>query len=323
MESLLWAFGATVVVGLGAGVVLGVVYPLLRKGLLKRQPRRRATILLLLATAPGSLGLFFAGLLFISSLMEFLGISAGHCHNHAERFPHICLSEPAIFGSGILPGYLYVPAALLLAMFLARQAIHLRENFRLKTALRQAEVEGGLDCSLVQWRKPAAVTVGFWSPKVFLSTTLARTLTPEQLQVVLAHEQAHVRHRDPLRQYLARTASVFYPGRVRGLIREDLALATEQACDEQAAEKTGDRLLVAETIIAVERLLGLSLKESQPFSVGFSGSQSILRIEALLAGGDYSDPVFPDWLLFSPPLFLTHLVLPGPVHYLTELVIRH
>lgn len=317
------AFAATVVIGLGAGVVLGMVYPLFRQGLLKRQPRRRAATLLGWAIAPGGLGIFFAGLLFVSSIVELLGIAAGHCHNHADRFPHICLSEPPILGSGAYPWYLFAAAAILPVFFLARQGVHLRKISRLKTALRQAEVEGGLDSTLVLWRKPAAITVGFWKPKVFLSTTLARALTPEQLQVVLAHEQAHVRHRDPLRQYLARTLSVFYPARIRRFICEDLALATEQACDEQAAKKTGDRLLVAETIIAVERLLGVTPQDLQPFSASFSGSQSALRIEALLAEADYSDPVLPDWLLFSPPLVLTHLILPGPAHYLTELVIRH
>lgn len=323
MDSLLFIFGVTVIAGLVLGMVLGLVYPLLRPGLLKREPRRRATALFVWAIAPGGLGLFIAGLLSVPSLMNVLGIAADHCHNHADRFPHICLSEPSILGSASYPWYLFASATALLAGFLARQGRHLQQHLRLQSALRLAERPQGLDYRLMPLPKLAAITLGYWKPRVFLSTTLARALTPEQLQIVLAHEQDHVRHRDPLRQYLAGTLSALYPTRVRRLICDDLALATEQACDERAAEQAGDRLLVAETIIAVERLLGGSPMNLQPFSVGFAGNHSALRIEALLSEGNYSAPAIPDWLLFSPPLVMTHLVLPGPVHYLTELVIRH
>ncbi len=323
METLLLALGATLIIGTVAGVVLTLFYPLFRPGLLKRQPRQRANALLGWAVAPLGLGVFFTLLLFIPSVINRLGLPAGHCHNHAERLPHICLANPLISGSETSSWSLVAALTVFLVCILVPQGAHLLKLARLKAALRRATEEGAADHSLVLWSKPAAITVGFWTPKIYLSKSLTQALSPAQLQVILAHEQGHVRHRDSLRQYLGRALSSLYFARTRQRILEDLTLATEQACDEESAQKTGDRLQVAETIVAVERLLHSSQRALEPLAVGFTGSNSALRIEALLADGDYPAPSFPDWLLLSPPLVVTHLVMPGPLHYLTELVISH
>lgn len=310
-------------VGVVAGGGLALLYPLFRPGLLTRQPRQRANALLGWAVAPACLGLFFTTLLFVPSILKRLGIPAGHCHNHAERLPHICLTNPLISGSEISLWNLVAALSLFLACFWAAQGAQLHKLARLKSALRCAKEKTGTNHSLIPWGTPAAITVGFWTPKIFVSKSLAQSLLPGQLQVILAHEQAHVRYRDPLRQSLAQALSALYLAQPRRRLLDDLALATEQACDEEAAQKIGDRLLVAETIVAVERLLHRSQRNLAPLVVGFVGSNSALRIEALLADGEYSEPSFPDWLLLSPPLAVTHLVMPGPLHYLSELIIRH
>lgn len=59
-------------------------------------------------------------------------------------------------------------------------------------------------------REPAELpicTVGLWRPRVLFSPLLARTLDEEQVRAAWEHEQAHVRHRDPLRIWLAQTAT--------------------------------------------------------------------------------------------------------------------
>ena len=48
-----------------------------------------------------------------------------------------------------------------------------------------------------------AGTVGLWRARVVLSEALTARLDPEALDAVRAHEAAHVRHRDPLRIWLA------------------------------------------------------------------------------------------------------------------------
>lgn len=48
-----------------------------------------------------------------------------------------------------------------------------------------------------------AGTVGLWRARVVLSNVLTARLDPDALDAVKAHEAAHVRHRDPLRIWLA------------------------------------------------------------------------------------------------------------------------
>lgn len=47
------------------------------------------------------------------------------------------------------------------------------------------------------------VTVGLLRPRIVVAPDLAKTLDAHALQAALAHERAHVRHRDPLRIWLA------------------------------------------------------------------------------------------------------------------------
>lgn len=308
--------------GSGAGLVFTVIYPLVRPRLLSRQPRLRANALLGWAVAPMGIGCFFGTLLFIPTVLDYLGLPAGHCHNHAERLPHICLVNPLVSGSETIPWYFVAVLAFLLACILTVPGVHLYRVGRLKARL-YAGRRTGTEYDLVVWKKPAAFTAGFWRPRIFLSTSLVQALPPKHIQVILAHENGHVHHRDPLRQYLGFALSFFHFPKTRKCILEDLILATEQACDEEAARKTGDRLQVAEAILAVERMLQGWPKSGEPAAAGFAGNNSALRIEALLAGGNYQQPVVPEWVLYSPPLAVTPLIMPGPVHSIIEVFIRH
>lgn len=86
---------------------------------------------------------------------------------------------------------------------------------------------------------------GLLRHRLLVSTELLSTLSSEQLDAVLAHEQAHARRYDNLRRLLAAIGLWSLP-RVwsRGLAA-DLALATEIVCDREAAFRVGS----AETVI--------------------------------------------------------------------------
>jgi beta-lactamase regulating signal transducer with metallopeptidase domain len=51
------------------------------------------------------------------------------------------------------------------------------------------------------------VTVGFLQPRIVFSARIAEVLDAPALAAALAHEEAHVRHRDPLRLWLAQLGS--------------------------------------------------------------------------------------------------------------------
>jgi hypothetical protein len=94
------------------------------------------------------------------------------------------LMEPATSDEP-LPGSALVFATIVLALWL-------RAAVRAVRALQ------------AQARTPlAAGTIGLWRTRIVVSAGLAAQLDVDALAAVMAHERAHVRHRDPLRIWLA------------------------------------------------------------------------------------------------------------------------
>ncbi|TDD74328.1 M56 family peptidase [Actinomadura darangshiensis] len=123
---------------------------------------------------------------------------------------------------------------------------------------------------------PIAVAVPGRNGGVLVSRGLLRELTPAELRVVFQHEASHLRHRH--HRYLAAgdlAAAALPPLRP---LAARLRLATERWADEDAAEATGDRAVVARTLAKVAL--------AQPRATGpvnaFAESGVVERVEALL-----------------------------------------
>jgi len=102
---------------------------------------------------------------------------------------------------------------------------------------------------------PVAATIGLVRPRVVLDVRLAATLDAAQWTAVLAHEQAHARHRDPLRLWLAQLATDLQwpiPAARRRL--DDWSSRLELARDEEARQRgiAGEDLAAA--IVEAARL---------------------------------------------------------------------
>ena len=96
-----------------------------------------------------------------------------------------------------------------------------------------------------------AFTVGFWRPRVYVSAALPEVLEVAQLEVVLAHENAHVLRRDPLRLSLLRflACTLFYIPALRRLA-DDLTDEAEIDADD-AAVSQGAPLALASAILVL------------------------------------------------------------------------
>jgi len=253
-------------------------------GRLRRaSPERRAQILGAMAVAPAALPLALLGLCLAPSIAGALGMRADHCLRHAQH-PHLCLvHRPAPLP---LPWAAAAPATGLVGAAALAVAARARADARRLRRALAARAGGRLaaDVRLVTSPAPVAVTLGAWRPQIFVSEGLARALRPDGLRAVVEHERAHARRRDGLRKLAAGALSVAQlPGTRRRLLGE-LALACEQACDAEAARRTGDRLGVAETILAAERLL--AGRGSPAAACAFGESRVRERVERLLAGDE-------------------------------------
>jgi beta-lactamase regulating signal transducer with metallopeptidase domain len=283
------------------------------------EPRLRHRALALLALAPM---LFALGLLFSASLPSLVGLVApalDHCTAHDDGHAHLCFVHlpqagvGAAFGVALVVAFGYVGA---------RAALSAAGLLRATRALRALEQTGlrrpDLDVIVVDTSHPVCFAAGLLSPRVLLSRGLLDSLGDDDRAIVLAHERAHVRRRDALVASIVHAcATAHVPGVRRWLVRE-LAIAAEQACDEEAGALVGDRVAVASAILAVERAAQhAASRDLGPLAVAFGEHAVERRVESLLA-----EPTPPASLR---PLYvglalaaLALLVGAGELHHITE-----
>lgn len=249
-------------------------------GLLARVPEeRRANLLLAWALLPLLAGLAAVTVVVAPSLLAGVGLAADHCLIHGTHHGHLCLlhpgATPPIPGAGTLLG---LAAASLIVAGGRKVRVVARANRQwqdLRVVAGEAD-QGGI--RVLETEQPVAATAGLLRPTVFLSRGLWDRLFPQHFRAVAAHEAAHRSRRDPLKLALGRLAGVLHlPGTARILCRE-LELAVERAADEAAAAAVGDRVAVAEALVAVARLRAVPAS-----GAAFAEEPLEARVRALVA----------------------------------------
>lgn len=172
-----------------------------------------------------------------------------------------------------------------------------------------------MDCEI-----PLALTAGLSRPEVYISSTLVTALPSDMFGIIVAHERAHVRRRDGLLQFAAHIASLLHLPWVRRRLLADLSLACEQACDEAAAREIGDRLRVAETLVAISRLSVPATRVAALGALSFGGGNLVPRIEALLSAPMPHGASFPlqAWIVLVPLIVSAAVYVAEPVHRWAE-----
>ncbi|HEX8285516.1 MAG TPA: M56 family metallopeptidase [Pyrinomonadaceae bacterium] len=127
--------------------------------------------------------------------------------------------------------------------------------------------------------------VGHLRPIILIPAGALLGLTPQQLEAVLAHELAHVRRYDyavNLLQTAAETLLFYHPA-ARWLSRRVRA-EREHACDDAAVEATGDVLLYARALAALEHLRAAHTPPAA-LALAANGGSLMQRIQRLVNTG--------------------------------------
>lgn len=195
------------------------------------------------------------------------------CHCGPGEGVHLCLVHPAQAGA-------LVPWALLLlalgAPRAARRGLGLLRGWRLSRRLVRvaalAQADGGL--RLAALGRPNAFTVGLRRPVALVDADWWGALEPAERAMVAAHEQAHVRRRDPLGLAWARLAAGVLPPAADRVV-EWWRASAEHFADRAAAAAVGDPLEVAAF------LLRQHARGRPAECLAFHGGSMARRIEAL------------------------------------------
>ena len=138
-------------------------------------------------------------------------------------------------------------------------------------------------------RVDVPMVVGWAAPVVLIPASLLTGLVPAQLEMLLAHELAHIRRYDTmvnLVQRIIETLLFFHPGVwwVSSRVRDE----RENCCDDLALAITGaDRVAYSKALLFVEESRGTTL----PLAMAATGGSLLRRVRRLVSGE--LDPVGP------------------------------
>lgn len=260
-----------------------------------------------------------SGLLF-TTLAPSFGWMLDHCHGGsaaAHGHGHIC-ADHGIDGSALNLPLLSLATVLLLRVAVqATQLVRALVSARRQGLALDAASELGPDgLRVLPLAVPRAFVLGLLRPQTYLTQGLLDN--PGHLAVVLAHEEAHVARRDPLRNFLGAVGSAFHLPLLARRLRTLLACDHEMAADESAAARVGNRHRVARTLVALAR--------AQPdfgrVGLAFTGSDIARRVDSLLDNQERHDRLQSKTLAVLSIAFVAFLALRAhSIHHTVERLI--
>ena len=151
----------------------------------------------------------------------------------------------ATYGTGLI----FLIAAATIAYIQATQAIQEIKQLRQYPSIHLPQT----DARLLPIALPFIAQVGFWNPEIILSQGILESLTPEQFDAVLAHEQAHATYHDTFWFFsfgCLRRLTFWLPN--TEILWQELLLLRELRADRIAAQTT-DPLVLAEALLTLVR----------------------------------------------------------------------
>jgi len=134
---------------------------------------------------------------------------------------------------------------------------------------------------IIEHPVPEAFTVGFFNPKVYITSGL-QALDEKTVQIVVQHELAHLKALDPLFKTLFNLFGWCFTAPTRGALQQSYTALTEQIADVGATQHF-DNLDVAQALINVARLQQQQHAINDNIYIShFSNEQISQRIQTLL-----------------------------------------
>lgn len=252
MSTLLWMIALP---ALAAGF-LGVLGSSLLEPLIRRMPHAadRRLGYLMLGALPLLLGYITAFALIVLASSKAMGWIVDHCVLHGTvDHPHLCLEHLPAIRAGVIPWLIalmvVLPAIARLAGWISHQN-RVRHSVRVLSAL--SKPRGPV--SVVANDTPTAFVGGIRNPRIFISNQLLGLLSLRDRRIVVAHESAHLRSRDPLWRTVLEILLVLHRPACADAIRVGWIQAAEECADAKVAGRFGS----TDTALALLRVLRLT-----------------------------------------------------------------
>ncbi|WP_300427642.1 M56 family metallopeptidase [uncultured Thalassolituus sp.] len=229
-------------------VLSALLYPLWSRSLSVISPELSSQLVFLYGILPAF------GMVFVVALMlnpDAIGILFyDHCHGTLCG-PHVPDVEETHSGLALVTF-----SVILLTFLVGFIWLQFRRN-RLKEAML-SQLATPVDSriwSRIAGSSPTAFTAGLLTPHIYVSDGMVETLSETELSQVLAHEQSHVWHRDPLRRFVLKWMTLLWPRPFRRKLLSQHGLLCELRADQGALRLNGNR--PQEFVRTLDKLIAL------------------------------------------------------------------
>lgn len=259
--------------------------------------------------------------LLLITLLQGLAAQNSHHDTLSGPFGFVHWHHTDLFMIGGWHSWLLLIVSLWLALSLTIFSIRQwQRNRRIASLHEQANAAERF--SVLPTRDVIAMTAGYLSQRIFLSRGLLEQSTPEQLEIVLAHENAHLKYRDNLARWCLDLMTCVLPDAVRRPLLQRFILVTEQLADKHAAalSDAGD---VAGTLVAIARLQLQAQRTISAEAHLISADQLSERVQELLVPSTPS--YLRQWMLMSVLVLgaVSMIIATDPIHHFLDLLIAH
>ncbi len=287
-------------------LVLASLYPLLRSMLLRCHPATASNLVLTLLSFPFLASLLASVLLFT----PYLAINPFSNHVHSVD----CDEQFAALHSPWVVGCALGIAAITLGLMLLRMLRHMAATMRLKKQLLMLAEPGG-EWHLLPNKEKLVFTLGWLKNSIFITDGLLRECSSAELDIILKHEQAHMKRKDNLRMLMARVLLMLFPPALARPFQDDLHLFAEAACDYSSVAGH-DPLDVAETLLRMQRLMPDRVQcFNHTISSAYVGTEVENRVKLLLAGTSFKRRLRIPPIVYLITLVILSLLLVDPLHH--------
>ncbi|TNE82239.1 MAG: M56 family peptidase [Gammaproteobacteria bacterium] len=113
--------------------------------------------------------------------------------------------------------------------------------------------EIGRDIVVLESKTPSAFAAGLSNPKCYVTTGLIEQVSETELDIILDHERAHIKHRDIRNKLLFALFASLYPRPVARRLNRSFSMATEQLADALVSN-AHCKLDIAQTLVKAARI---------------------------------------------------------------------
>jgi len=313
---------AVITVGISV-LAISLLISLFRKKVQKKissfNLKTRKSVLWFLVSSPWLLGLVTSLLFWITFPTS---VNIGLNVTPSTLLPH--WHHPELFE---LTSWHGVSVALFLvwAMFITyKKAYLLIENKKVQASLNVFSEKQDKNFCLIESATPNAFTCGFIEPKSYLTTGLKSQLNEEELAIVLAHEQAHVKSFDPLKKWLFMMLAAFFPNRIGQILNSVMSQTMELLADQSVIDAGHHNDVVASTLVKVARISMRFQPNTTPILSSYFHVEALEeRVKWLLDDKPATANFHYSMLLVPCLLLVLAMFSVDSLHHLIETILNH